>query len=177
MKDGTADSIINAASELFSERGVWGTSLGDIAKAVGISKGTLYYHYPAKQDIVEIVSTRCISDIGDRILGWIDGISGDSEPRRALSELCEALLGEAGLRLFISIYNAAEPEGDMEASIDRAMSEWNVMLDVGALRMRAGAAAKMKRIAPAIIPFLCGLAALNADMDYAKAAFTAFVLG
>ena len=65
----------------------------------------------------------------------------------------------------------------MEASIDRAMSEWNVMLDVGALRMRAGAAAKMKRIAPAIIPFLCGLAALNADMDYAKAAFTAFVLG
>ena len=61
--------------------------------------------------------------------------------------------------------------------VDRAMSEWNVMLDVGALRMRAGAAAKMKRIAPAIIPFLCGLAALNADMDYAKAAFTAFVLG
>ena len=176
MKDATEDLIISTASELFGERGVYGVSLGDIAKALSMSKGTLYYHYPSKQAVTDSVAESCIKALGDRLFSWVDFVSG-LEPEEALGRLCDSMLGSPGLRLFVALYNAAEPESELESAVDRAMSEWNVMLEVGALRMPADAAARMKRILPAILPFLCGLAALNADESYARDAFTAFVLG
>ena len=57
------------------------------------------------------------------------------------------------------------------------MNEWNVMLEVGAMRLKPSVSNKLRRVLPAVLPFLCGLAALDADPDYAKEAFTAFVLG
>ncbi|NLV22000.1 MAG: TetR/AcrR family transcriptional regulator [Syntrophomonadaceae bacterium] len=44
--------IIDTATALVMERGVKGTSLADIASAAGISKGTLFYHFSAKDDLI-----------------------------------------------------------------------------------------------------------------------------
>lgn len=44
--------IIDAATNLVMERGVKGTSLADIARTAGISKGTLFYHFSAKDDLI-----------------------------------------------------------------------------------------------------------------------------
>ena len=44
--------IIDAATALVMEQGVKGTSLADIANAAGISKGTLFYHFAAKDDLI-----------------------------------------------------------------------------------------------------------------------------
>lgn len=44
--------IIAAATSLVMERGVKGTSLADISNAAGISKGTLFYHFSAKDDLI-----------------------------------------------------------------------------------------------------------------------------
>lgn len=177
MKDGTDERILKAAAELYSERGVFGASLGDLAKQVGISKGTLYYYYPTKEALTAAVSERCLSGISDRLFNWVESVpEGSAED--ALGALCDSLLGEdMPLRLFTALNNAAEPEGELEESIDRAMNEWNVMIEVGSMRMRADIAAKMKRLTAAILPFFCGLAALNADGEYAKAAFTALIMG
>ena len=175
---GISDSIINTAAGFFAERGVRGTSLGDIAKQLGISKGTLYYYYPTKQDVVDTVAERVLRQIGDRIFAWVDTISRDVDPTVALEDLCDALLGERELlRVFIAINGSAEEGSDLEAMLDRAMGEWNVMLEVGILRMQPAVADRMKRILAAILPFMCGLAAMNADPDYAKKAFSALVLG
>ena len=45
------DKIIDAATRLFSQRGFDGTSLQDIADAVGIRKASLFHHFPNKEDI------------------------------------------------------------------------------------------------------------------------------
>ena len=37
------DAILYTASSLFTQKGVHGTSLGDIAAEAKLSKGTLYY--------------------------------------------------------------------------------------------------------------------------------------
>ena len=177
MKDGTDERILEAAAELISERGVFGMSLGDIAKKVGVSKGTLYYYYPTKEALTKAVCERCLSGISDRLLAWVESLE-EGAAEDALGALCDPLLGEdMPLRLFTALNNAAEPEGELEADIDRAMNEWNVMIEVGSMRMRADLAAKMKRLNAAILPFFCGLAALNADGEYAKAAFTALIMG
>ena len=177
MKDNTSEMILRSAEDLFAEQGAYGTSLGDIAKSVGISKGTLYYYYPTKQDVVDAVTDRCLTSIGDRLFAWVDTVK-PGEPEEALDALCEALLGERTLlRVFVSVNNLVEPDSELEARLDRAMNEWNVMIEVGSMCMQSDVAAKMKRLLAAVLPFLCGLAALNADLDYAKAAFRALILG
>ena len=173
-----AETIVTTAASLFADQGVCGTSLGEIAKAVGISKGTLYYYYPSKQDVVNAVAEKTLREIGDRIFAWVDTVKRDADPSIALEDLCDALLGERELlRVFIAINGSAEEDSVTEKMLDRALGEWNVMLEVGILRMQPAVADRMKRVLAAILPFMCGLAAMNADHDYAKQAFSALVLG
>lgn len=59
--------ILRVATDLMMKQGIKETSLKDIAKTAGISKGTLYYYYSAKNDI--------ILDIADfNLKGITDGI-------------------------------------------------------------------------------------------------------
>jgi AcrR family transcriptional regulator len=44
----TRDRILEAARELFAERGYAGTSLADIAAAVGLTKTAVAYHFHPK---------------------------------------------------------------------------------------------------------------------------------
>ena len=46
------DIIMNVASVMFRERGYDRTSLDDIAKALHITKPSLYYHFSGKEDIL-----------------------------------------------------------------------------------------------------------------------------
>ncbi|RJF86634.1 TetR/AcrR family transcriptional regulator [Oleomonas cavernae] len=43
--------ILQAALHLFAERGFDGTSVRDIARAVGLNEGTLYHYFPGKEAI------------------------------------------------------------------------------------------------------------------------------
>lgn len=43
--------IINIASKKFAKNGFQKTSLNEIAEAAKISKGTLFYHYPSKENL------------------------------------------------------------------------------------------------------------------------------
>lgn len=45
----TKDRIITKSLELFASRGYVGTSMEDIAQAVGIKKASLYSHYSEKK--------------------------------------------------------------------------------------------------------------------------------
>ncbi|MEH7238573.1 TetR/AcrR family transcriptional regulator [Bacillus sp. JJ1562] len=59
------NEILDAADELFSQKGFDGTSTNDILKKVGIARGTLYYHFKSKEDIMDALidwySVRLIS--------------------------------------------------------------------------------------------------------------------
>lgn len=46
------EKILTAARMLMAEKGTKKTSLADIAREVGISKGTLFYHFASKDDLV-----------------------------------------------------------------------------------------------------------------------------
>jgi AcrR family transcriptional regulator len=44
--------LLDAAARLFSERGFHGTSMRDIAKAVGMLSGSIYYHFDSKDEML-----------------------------------------------------------------------------------------------------------------------------
>ncbi|HET8575967.1 MAG TPA: TetR/AcrR family transcriptional regulator [Methylomirabilota bacterium] len=48
----TVENILAESARLFNQRGYHGTSLTDIARALGVSKAALYYHVKSKEDIV-----------------------------------------------------------------------------------------------------------------------------
>ena len=56
--------IINAARHLFFTKGYEATSTTDIMKAVGIAKGTLYYHFSSKEEILDTL----LEDIADHMV-------------------------------------------------------------------------------------------------------------
>src|SRR5437867_12424210 len=44
--------LTREAARLFAEKGYHGTSIGDLAKALGVQKGSLYAHIASKQDLL-----------------------------------------------------------------------------------------------------------------------------
>ena len=52
------EEILGAAEKLFAAKGFDSTSTGDILDAVGIARGTLYYHFKSKEDILDGVIQR-----------------------------------------------------------------------------------------------------------------------
>ncbi|RXZ79506.1 TetR/AcrR family transcriptional regulator [Paenibacillaceae bacterium] len=51
-KELTSQQLIEAAFELFAEHGIEKTSLGMIAKKVGMTKPSIYYHFASKEELV-----------------------------------------------------------------------------------------------------------------------------
>lgn len=52
------NEILDAADELFSQKGFDNTSTNDILEKVGIARGTLYYHFKSKEDIMNALIER-----------------------------------------------------------------------------------------------------------------------
>jgi AcrR family transcriptional regulator len=65
--DITKQRILNVSEKLFSEKGFNGTSVGSIAKAIGINKATIYYHFKDKQDIIISLFKNIVNEIEDSI--------------------------------------------------------------------------------------------------------------
>lgn len=49
---GRRKELARQAARLFAERGYHGTSIGDLARALGVQKGSLYAHIDSKQDLL-----------------------------------------------------------------------------------------------------------------------------
>jgi len=67
------NEILDVAEELFALKGFDGTSTNDILDKVGIARGTLYYHFKSKEDIMDAIIER----INVRILSRAQKISED----------------------------------------------------------------------------------------------------
>jgi len=52
------NEILDAADELFGQKGFDGASTNDILEKVGIARGTLYYHFKSKEDIMDALIER-----------------------------------------------------------------------------------------------------------------------
>lgn len=51
----TKEEIINKSVEVFRQRGYYKTSMSDLAEACGLQKGSFYYHFKSKEDLMQAV--------------------------------------------------------------------------------------------------------------------------
>jgi AcrR family transcriptional regulator len=59
--------VLDVSAVLFHERGYTGTSMDDVAEAVGLSKGTLYHHFSSKADLLHEVYEESVDFVLERI--------------------------------------------------------------------------------------------------------------
>lgn len=67
MRD-TRKRITDTAMQLFREKGYENTSVTDICKASGVTKGTFYYHFPNKDEITREFYEQIYQDFYDVFL-------------------------------------------------------------------------------------------------------------
>lgn len=85
------DQIRAAAQELFLERGFAGTSTDAISSEAGVSKETLYRHFPSKEELLADCLDHLVADFSMGELFVADG----SQPINDRDDLRNALLGLA----------------------------------------------------------------------------------
>jgi AcrR family transcriptional regulator len=74
------------------ERGVSNISLSDIAKAVKISKGTLYYYYPSKHDLVFDIAEQSMNHMTQKIFQWVEKSKEDVPPDEILKIVFDTII-------------------------------------------------------------------------------------
>ena len=62
-KEQARDALVEAAIALFDERGIDGTSVDDIAAAVGLSRATFFNYFPYKEAILVEIGARFVAGI------------------------------------------------------------------------------------------------------------------
>ncbi|WP_050180513.1 TetR/AcrR family transcriptional regulator [Domibacillus robiginosus] len=67
------NEILDAAAELFGQKGFDGTTTNDILEKVGVARGTLYYHFKSKEEIMNALIERHT----DLLLGAAKEVAAD----------------------------------------------------------------------------------------------------
>ena len=82
--------ILQVAEEVLMEKGYYETSIDEIAARVGIAKGTVYLHFPSKEDLVVAIFERDIQNITEHVQATI---STDRTARAKMEAILQLLYG------------------------------------------------------------------------------------
>lgn len=88
----TREDILEAAAQVFREKGFHGASMNDIADAVNLQKASLYHHVSSKQEILLEILVRALQMLLDRISPiTTETIPTDEKLRRMIHEYMQIL--------------------------------------------------------------------------------------
>ncbi|QMI04367.1 multidrug efflux transporter transcriptional repressor AcrR [Citrobacter sp. RHB25-C09] len=112
----TRQHILDVALRLFSQQGVSSTSLAEIAKAAGVTRGAIYWHFKNKSDLFSEIWELSESNIGELETEYQAKFPDDplSVLREILIHLLESTVTEERRRLLMEIiFHKCEFVGEM----------------------------------------------------------------
>ena len=91
--------ILNAAEPLFYSKGYHETAISDIAKKLGVAQGTIYYYFKSKEELLEALINRELSNFISKIKMMIhsNNIPLRNKFQVAIQTLFQMLYREEGL--------------------------------------------------------------------------------
>lgn len=163
--DQTRRHILAVAAQAFAERGYAGTSLNDVIKATGLTKGGFYFHFTSKEQLAlevlhfkqqdwisRVLATamlqpraidqlaemaRGIADLHetDSAAGAISRLSMELSEDPLLEQVCSQHL-RAWVDLTASVLRRAQTEGDLRVDVDvDAIADMTVAAFIGLERV------------------------------------------
>lgn len=98
-KDNVKELILNAAETLLEHKKISDISLAEIARTAGISKGTLYYHYKSKNDVLCDLTDRYLEKQWNDLIVWTSDVSKDTSLHRLVKYVLERDISTVSMRL------------------------------------------------------------------------------
>jgi AcrR family transcriptional regulator len=86
------DEVLDAALDLFIERGFANTRVEDIAARAGLSKGAVYLYFPSKEAVLEGIVRRAIVPIASTAVHLVETYVGD--PRTIITLVMKTVAGK-----------------------------------------------------------------------------------
>ncbi len=77
-KEARPGELLDAALDLFVEKGFAATRVEEVAARAGVSKGTLFLYFPSKEDLFKAVVREAISGRFDEWKAEMDSFTGDT---------------------------------------------------------------------------------------------------
>src|SRR5215510_2301349 len=94
----TRADILDAAAQVFRQKGFHGASMNDIAEAVSLQKASLYHHVSSKQEILLEILDRALQLLLERISPiTTQNISADKKLRLMIREYLQILVENVDL--------------------------------------------------------------------------------
>lgn len=124
------NKIITAASELFTDHGVDKTSLAEIAARAKISKGTLYYHFSTKNDLVFAVSEMHMQSLTDNLMAFL---KSKEEPGNIVSHLYSTIptaVTRSRLHIYL-VREAVTGSPELKRKFASVYKRWQELLMTG----------------------------------------------
>ncbi|MBZ4016040.1 TetR family transcriptional regulator [Streptomyces purpurogeneiscleroticus] len=101
----TRERLLEAALELFAEKGFEATSLREIGAKVGVQNSAIYAHFDSKKQIFEfLMDSAGLLDLG--LLGFETGTLAHTRPEEALPALAQKIMAgfdTPAARMFASV--------------------------------------------------------------------------
>ena len=110
-KENIKEMVLDALLKLLETKSFNEISLAEVAKAAGISKGTLYYHYKTKGEIFFDLTDRYLSEQWDDLIRWTENKEKDTSIHRLVKYVVERNVANASFRM--QLYSEAQL-GDVE---------------------------------------------------------------
>jgi AcrR family transcriptional regulator len=124
----TRERILDAALDLFIEKGFDKTSLREIAEQLGVSKAALYYHFASKDDILMALHLR-LHELGGAAMVRLGSQPVGMDPWRVLlDELVDDMLANRKLFVMHHRNQAAFEELHREGRHDEAHQDLEELL-------------------------------------------------
>jgi AcrR family transcriptional regulator len=111
------EAVLDAAEDLFLERGFLGTSMDELGAAAGITGPGLYRHFPSKDALLMAVLDRIWADLKPAI-ATARGLPPDAAIDRLLAAHLDLAVGQPGA-LVLLIRELRHLPGDYRARADR----------------------------------------------------------
>ena len=125
--------IIDAGTRLIVQKGIDKTSLADIAEEAGISKGSLYYYYASKNELIFDITEAHINQISKNLFKIIEESHGNANWEDLLKILFKRIL-DADTRGRLHLYLVQQALNDNEKLKERFRKnyqEWKKMIKEG----------------------------------------------
>jgi TetR/AcrR family transcriptional regulator, cholesterol catabolism regulator len=129
------DEILEAAAQLFSQKGYAASSMQDIAQAVSLQKASLYHHVSSKQDILVELLDRALDMLIEHLQGVIDQpLPPDEKLQAAINSYVEALTEHRELASILLLEHRSLEPALRERHVprrDRFESLWRRLIQEG----------------------------------------------
>lgn len=107
MNDDVQKMILDAAEDLLAQKSLKEVTLAQIADHANVAKGTVYYYFKNKEDILFAIFDRYLADQWKQLNDWTSNTAKDTRLPRLIKYVLARDIDKTGIRLHF-IFEAAD---------------------------------------------------------------------